>query len=1111
MLKHIFKESLIGVLLVLCMSSTAFGQKVTMNIKNTPISSVLTKIQKEYGHSVVVKSNDLDLTKVVSVSAKSQDIIEVIRGIFNSSGQKVEVSLEGDTLYISRQKEVKTPRASADNKTVTGTVLDRQTGETVIGAGIFEVGNPANGTITDANGQFSLTLPSNAVIQISCIGYSSKEEAVNGRARIDVSLDVEAELLENVVVTALGIKREEKALGYAVQKVGGDDLTIAKSVDVVSSLTGKVAGLTVWNNTEFNSVPEITLRGYAPLIIIDGVPYGNADLSKIASDDIESIDVLKGATASALYGARGGNGAIMVTTKKGVGHEGISVEINSNTMFFAGYLAFPEVQHSYGSGWMGVYRTDYGVWGPKLDVGNTANMWNPYTCEYEEQELTSKGKNNFKNFSQASWMTNNNVNVAYSGKYGSFRTSLTHAFNRGQFPNEDLNKMTFNVSGNIKYKKFFMDAGATVNYRHSTNDSNAGYYSGSYIYDMVIWLGTEYDVRDYKNYWIPGKEDAQQNWYDKSGWYDNPYFKAYEVITPRTQTSLNAYANLGFEFTDWLKLTVRAGADAYTDKEINRDAISTAYRYSPKGYYEEKLSNGYSVNTDALLMADKTWGKFHVDGLLGASLFYRYGYALDSWTNGGLVIPGYYSLKNSADQAETSSSISKYRMNSFYAKASFSWDNTYFIDVTGRNDKSSTMNSGSYFYPSVSGSIVLSQIIPLPKCWDFWKIRGSWTISKSDAGVYANNNTYSISQNVWNGLAAEYYPKTLKGSIINPQSANTMEVGTSLDFFKKRLRADFTYYRRLDKDFIVDGGCSSATGFTSVQVNSKEQRLSKGFELVLGGTPVSNKDWNLDINVNLGQDRYYYHKLDPDYSSKYDWIYEGARYDWFADYDFKDWEHDPEGNIVHQSGLPVQSKFRSNPGYTGPDLVWGFNTTLSFRNWTLDFTFDGRIGGISYSRTMQMLWNSGAHVKSDNQWRADEVIDGKTNYIGKGVKVVSGSVEYDGQGHIVNDTREFAENDVPVSYNSFICAYNKGASQPCAQNIVSGTFFKLRNLSLSYSLPESVCQKLRMSGASVGVTGNNLLLWAKEYRYADPDSGKSTESLCSPSQRYLGFNIKLKF
>jgi len=196
----------------------------------------------------------------------------------------------------------------------------------------------------------------------------------------------------------------------------------------------------------------------------------------------------------------------------------------------------------------------------------------------------------------------------------------------------------------------------------------------------------------------------------------------------------------------------------YTDKTINRDAISVAYRYDPKGYYEEKLSNGYSINTDAMLMADKTWGKFHVDGIIGASLFHRYSYYLDSWTNGGLVIPAYYSLNNSADLPETKSYVSKYQMNSAYAKASVSWDNTYFVDVTGRTDKSSTMNSGSYFYPSVAGSIVLSQIIPLPKVWDFWKIRGSWTLSKTDAGVYENNNTYTISQNVWNGYSAEFYP-----------------------------------------------------------------------------------------------------------------------------------------------------------------------------------------------------------------------------------------------------------------------------------------------------------------------------------------------------------------
>ena len=286
---------------------------------------------------------------------------------------------------------------------------------------------------------------------------------------------------------------------------------------MATSLTGKVAGLNIQNSTEFNETPKIKLRGETPLIIVDGVPYGNITLDEIASDDIESIDVLKGATASALYGARGTSGAIMITTKKGANEEGLNININSNTMFFSGYLAFPETQHSYSRGFGGKYNNDY-VWGDKLDIGRTAILWDPFNYEWREQELVSKGKDNFKNFLQFSMVTNNNVNISQKGKYGSFRASITEVYNKGQYPNQNLNKITFSVGGEMTWKNFKMDASAAYNKRVSTNDHGSG-YSGSYIYDMVIWGGSEYDVRDYRNYWVKGKEGMQQNWYDDS-WYD---------------------------------------------------------------------------------------------------------------------------------------------------------------------------------------------------------------------------------------------------------------------------------------------------------------------------------------------------------------------------------------------------------------------------------------------------------------------------------------------------------------------------------------------------------------------------------------------------------------
>lgn len=989
-----------------------------------------------------------------------------------------------------------------NKKQIRGSVLD-ESGQPLIGVNIGVKGT-TSGTITDMDGKFNLDVSPNATLVISYIGYKTIE--IKASDNLKITLKEDAETLDEVVVTALGIKREEKALGYAVQKVNANALTSAKGIDVGTSLTGKVAGLNVKNSTEFNTTPSLKLRGETPLLIIDGVPYGNMSLNDVASDDIESIDVLKGATASALYGARGATGAIMITTKKGSQNEGINVEVNSNTMFFAGYLAFPEVQTSYSYGAGGKYNTSGYVWGDKLDIGRTGIQYDPKTYEWREMELTSKGKNNFKNFLEFSTITNNSVSVSQKGKYGSFRTSLTHVYNKGQYPNQKLNKVTYTAGGEMSYKNFKLEGSASYNKRVSSNDNGSG-YTASYIYDLVIWGGAEYDLRDYKNYWVEGKEGEQQNWYDNS-YYDNPYFKANEVINAFDTDKLNVYLNASYEITPWLKAMLRGGLDFYSKKNEWRNAMSANQSWHKHGSYGLSRNSGYSINTDAMLMVDKTWDKFNLNVLGGGNIYYYSDDVMSSRTVGGLSVPGFYSLKASVDPVSASSSLLRKRVNSLYGKLSLSWASTYFLDVTGRNDWSSTLSkeSRSYFYPSVAGSIVLSELIPLPKKWNFWKIRGSWTTSKQDASVYANNNVYSVTTDVWDGLGTASYPASLIGGDVRPQKSIVYEVGTAANFFNNRLFADFAYFRKLESDFIINGGISSATGYSSIQVNFKEERLRNGIEFTVGGTPVKTKNFQWDILTNWAHDRYTYHKLDPEYSTKKPWVKEGARWDW---YESNDWERDPEGNLIHNGGYPIRQKFTTKIGHTEPDLVWGITNTLKYKKFTLSFTVDGRVGGISFSNTNQMLWNSGSHPDSDNQYRYDEVVNGKNTYIGNGVKVVSGSVERDPDGNIISDTRVFAPNDVVVSYEGYTMAYHDAIPYPCRQNILNNTFFKLRDLTLTYDIPQLWCGKIGMKSAAVSLTGQNLFLWTKEYKYADPDVGG--DNLNAPSQRYIGVNIKANF
>ncbi|MDD4514033.1 SusC/RagA family TonB-linked outer membrane protein [Massilibacteroides sp.] len=857
--------SLLSLLICLFCSLTLSAQnneheKISIQANRQPVEEVFklisnqSKVKFFYGETVI--NNEL----TVSLNMRNTPVRTILDEITKQTGLKF--NREGNTISVSSSNR---PQQSiSSTKKISGTVID-QSGIPVIGANVVVKGT-TNGTITGLDGEFTLEVPEKSQLAVSYIGYTPKEILVGSNTVYRIELAEDNKTLDEVVVTALGIKREEKALGYAVQKVSSETFLTAKGIDIASSLSGKVAGLNIQNSTEFSEDSKILLRGQTPLLVIDGVPYDNMSLNEIAADDIASIDVLKGATASALYGARGGTGALMITTKKGE-KEGLNIDVNSNTMFFSGYLAFPEVQHSYSAGTGGKYNNN-AVWGDKLDIGRTAIMWDPFAYEFREQELISKGKDNYKNFLQFSWLTNNNVSVSQKGEFGSFRTSITHAYNRGQYPNQDLNKLTFMVGGDMSWNNFKLDATASYNKRIASNISGTG-YSGSYIYDMVIWGGTEYDVRDYRNYWIKGLENVQQNWYDDS-WYDNPYFKANEVINGYDTDIFNAAVNLTYEFSPWLKLIGRAGADVATRRDIWRNAISANYGWDKKGYFGIDRDTKLSTNADAILMFDQSWNKFNINALVGSSVYYYKSDLLESTTKGGLSIPGFYSLNASIDPVNTTSEYYQKRVNSLYGKLSLSWASTYFLDITGRNDWSSTLRSEerSYFYPSVSGSIVLSEILKLPGWWDFLKVRSSWTSTKKDASIYANNNVYSIKTNVWDGLNTAEYPTTLIGGSVRPNKSETWEAGAAFNLFENRFNLDFTYYRKMESDFIINGSASHMTGFKYIQTNSKEKRLRQGVEIIIGGTPIKTADFSWNILTNWGHDKYTYAEIDPEFSTK---------------------------------------------------------------------------------------------------------------------------------------------------------------------------------------------------------------------------------------------------
>lgn len=1097
------------------------AQQVTLSFSDSKLEKVLSEIKQQTGYSLIFSNQVLDTEKIVSINVTNVDLEKALEKLL--AGTDVQTEVKQGKIYFIRKKNVP-EYSNLEKKKITGIVKDEK-GEVVIGANVIVKGT-SNGTITDIDGKFALDVPAYSKILISYIGLAPQELSVTDKNRdFTIILKEDSKMLDGVVVTALGIKREEKALGYAVQQVQTEELKKVQGVDVATSLTGKIAGMSVLNSTDFGEAPTISLRGETPLLVIDGVPYSNMSLRDIAAEDIESIDVLKGASASALYGYRGASGAIMVTTKKGSSEEGdISVSITSNTMLQAGFLAIPEKQSLYGRGTNYQYvATEDNSWGVPMD-GRILNQWDPILKEYREYEYLPVGKDNFKNFLEQGYVTNNTLSIGYQTKIASLRTSFNWTENKGQYPNSKYDKYGVTFGGNVNLKKFKLDANMAYHKQASPNIGFNGYTSYDPMYTLLIWSAADYDIRDYKNnYWlIP---DEKQNFTYKAT-HNNPYYDRYERTKEINRDIFNASIGMTYEFTPWLKAIFRSGLDFYVSREdirVSQDSfVSTGntgagngatWIGKDTGAYATGRDTGYSINTDFMLNAEKTLGEWGLEGMIGGNIFFKQDDSMWGNTVNGISVPGYFSLKASVDPANVGSTIYRQQVNSIYGRFALSWRNLIYTDFTLRNDWSSTLpkSTRSYLYPSVSGSFVASELLPeSTKSWlDMWKLRGSWTVSKTPPGIYSTNINFTVTNPAWGTASSANMPTSLSEAAVNPESSSTYEVGSQAIFLKKRLIVDVTYFNKLMYDFLVKGDISPASGFTSSYVNSDEEIVRRGWELALTGIPVRTKNLEWSISANWSKYARYYNQLDEQYSSDKPWVKVGNRVDAYA---LKDYALDPEGNHIFNNGRIQFNPFDSCVGYSDPDWIWGLSTQLSYKNWSLSVSFDGRVGGLANTMTESYMWNSGAHPESLTPERAADVANpGSKNFLGQGVKVVSGKVEYDAYGNVLSDTRVFAPNDIYTTYKQYVTDMHSGiawggSGRPA--DLYSTTFFKLRELSLTYNLPENAVKGWAKS-ASVSLVGQNLFLWAKDFKYSDPDGG--SENFSDPSIRYMGFNIKLTF
>jgi len=1039
-------------------------------------------------------------------------------------------------------------------QTFNGQVLSAENKLPVAGATITVKGSNKK-AVTDANGNFRIDAGAEDLLVISNVGFA-EQEIKAGNAAI-VSLATDTKNLSEVVVTALGIKKEKKKLGYSVQEVKGEDLVKAREPNPINSLVGKVSGLTVGASAEMLTAPQLVLRGRGiDLFVVDGVPI-NSDTWNISPDDIESYTVLKGATASALYGSRGLNGAIMITTKRGTKDKrGFAIEFNSSTMIEKGFNAIPKVQDEYGPGDHGKYAFkdgkgggtndgDYDVWGPKFEgqlIPQYDSPVDPVTGVRQGTPWVNRGKNNLKRFLQPGLLSTNNIAVSSRGERYDLRFSMSHTYQKGIVPNMKINISNFNISGGYNFSdKVRLESYLNYNRQYTPNFPDVNYGPNSLIYNMVIWGGADWNVDDMRNYWQPGKEGVQSI-YAEYQRYHNPYFVVYEWLRGHYKTDVNGYAKLTYKPAKNWEVLARTQVTTY-DLFRNEKMPFSAHPYGReegRGDYREDKRSLFENNTDVLVTyANKIGGDISIKASAGGNMR-NFKYNSSFVTTDYLNVPGWYNFNNSRNPVKASSFTSDMLVLSGYGYVDVGVSKYANLSLTGRFDKLSTLPSDNnvYFYPSAALSTVISDYVQLPSFITLLKLRGSYANVKGgltqatigatpqasypvgygfeyystyDGPTYENSAAYTTPP-VYNNQPGAYFSNLIANPEIKPFSSTVYETGADIRLFNNRVGLEATYFLTNDGPRIFTLPLSTATGYTGILQNGITTRKT-GWELSLTGSPLKKANGlNWDVMVNWSTFKEVYTKFYGNVKELDIYTKIGSRVDQFLGSAFV---KTPDGRIINDAGgRPIRNPVSQIQGYTNPDWVWSIINTFSFKNFRLGFQFDGRVGGKMINYIQQQTYRGGRHINTVRGAMGDaryQDYKGVKSWVGEGVIVSNGvAIAYDNMGNVTNyKDLEYTANTTPTFLQDYISFYYNTNEA----NLISKTFAKLREVTFTYTLPQSFLQKTFIRQANVSLVGRNLLYFAK-YKDVDIDQyagSQGSSSLQTPTTKRYGININLIF
>ncbi len=1078
---------------------------------------------------------------------------------------------------------------AAHAQRISGTVLDTDTDEALIGASVA-VKNTGRGAVTDATGSFKLDAQAGEILLITYVGYEPQEITLGSGTTLSIKLAAQNQLNE-VVVTALGLSKAKKSLGYAVQEVSGASLDKARETNLVSALAGKVAGVTIVGNPSgIGSSARITIRGERslninrnqPLFVVDGVPisndfrgssgnsfqdvdYGNG-AGFVNPDDVESVTVLKGASAAALYGSRANNGVVLITTKSGKNTKGIGVSINS-TVSFENVLRLPDYQNVYGQGLGGVFEFKDGngggaadgvdeSWGPKMegqllpqfdsptsngfrggDVGNLFTSIGPVDLN---AQLAARGtinntpfaaqSDNIRDFFETGVTQAHNVALSGSNEKSDFRLSYTWLDQTGTVPNTDLKRNTvafaggYNLSPKLKVR-------TAINYMNSNSDNrpNLSYGTENIMYLFNCWLGRSVNVASLRDYWMAGREGLNQFNFNYN-YHDNPYFGLYENTNSQAIDRVFGNVSLTYDFTSDLSLMVRSGTDVSNEFRTRRRAYSTQ-RFQRGSYREERI--GFTeINTDFLLNYRKNLSeRIDLNVGLGGNAMRQRGRFSDVIAP-ELAVPGIYTLGNSRVALQNLASVpsTQKRINSLYATAQVGFDNFLYLDLSARNDWSSTLpsDSRSYLYYAANLSAILTDAFKIKSdVLSFAKVRFGVAQVGNDTDPYQLIAVYNA-QTAVQGQPSYSESSTLVNPALKPEISTSIETGLDVRFFNNRIGLDLTYYNTESRNQLLPLALSNTTGYSSRFINAGLIR-NYGVEATLNITPVKTKNFNWDIAFNFSANRSKVKELytDPVSGQKVTNYVMASRYvnvearvgeqmgDMYGigfqrvSADPNSAYYDPTGQFVGQivynsQGKPVATSSLIKLGNYNPDWLGGIYNSFTFKGINLGVLFDIRSGGQVYSHT-QVVGREGGQII--------ETLEGRAN--GYDLSVEGNGVV--GAGVVQNADGSFSPNTVELSAREWHTSYTLGR-RLIEGAIYDASFVKLREARIGYTFPNKIWGKTSLRDLSLSVVGRNLALWTK-VPHIDPETSSTSggtvipgvESVALPSTRSWGINLNCRF